>query len=152
ATFSPDGGLILTGSGSADGTRGQARLWDAGTGRPLTPPLPHKAQVSAGLFAPDGQTFLTVCGNLVHVWKTDPAAEGQPAPTRLLTVTYPGQVFAAVFSRDGRTLLTGVGLFRLDPKTNEPVPAGGVGCLWEAQTGKAVVAPLMHGNVVEAVA
>jgi tetratricopeptide (TPR) repeat protein len=52
--FSPDGKIILT--GSDDFT---ARLWDAATGRPVGPPMPHRDWVNAVAFSPDGKTVLT---------------------------------------------------------------------------------------------
>src|SRR5262249_27362707 len=67
--FSPDGRPLLTGVGddrthltgfgSTDGRSGEARLWDADTGRPLGPPLAHQGFVMAVAFSPDGQTILT---------------------------------------------------------------------------------------------
>ena len=51
--FSPDGKTVLT--GSVDGT---ARLWDAATGQPIGPPLPHQSGVWAVAFSPDGKTVL----------------------------------------------------------------------------------------------
>ena len=52
--FSPDGKTVLT--GSRDQT---ARLWDAATGMPLGPAIPHPAQIVAVAFSPDGKSFLT---------------------------------------------------------------------------------------------
>ncbi len=62
--FSPDGGRVAL--GSADNT---ARVWDAFTGRALTPPLEHAGQVSVVHFSPDGLRLLTVTLNRVaRVW------------------------------------------------------------------------------------
>ena len=52
--FIRDGKLILT--GSQDQT---ARLWEAGTGKPLGDPLVHQGDVKAVAFAPDGNTIVT---------------------------------------------------------------------------------------------
>ncbi len=41
ASFSPDGTRVVTGA-----TDNLARIWDANTGRMLTPPLPHPDWVS----------------------------------------------------------------------------------------------------------
>lgn len=62
--FSPDGGRVAL--GSADNT---ARVWDAFTGRALTPSLEHAGQVSVVHFSPDGLRLLTVTLNRVaRVW------------------------------------------------------------------------------------
>ena len=45
-------------SGSMDKT---ARLWDAATGQPLTPPLAHSNWVTWVAFSPDGATLATAC-------------------------------------------------------------------------------------------
>ncbi len=62
--FSPDGGRVAL--GSADN---MARIWDAHTGQPLTPPMRHAGQVSVVRFSPDGLRLLTVTLNRVaRVW------------------------------------------------------------------------------------
>src|SRR5262249_40659255 len=54
ACFSPDGRRIAT--ASWDQT---ARVWDAATGTPITPPLQHDRQVWQASFSPDGTILLT---------------------------------------------------------------------------------------------
>src|SRR5262249_58731281 len=56
AEFSPDGKLIAT--ASHDYT---ARLWDAATGKPVTAPLLHDAQVVHVSFSADGRRIVTAC-------------------------------------------------------------------------------------------
>ncbi len=57
AAFSPDGRRVLTASG--DNT---ARVWDAATGQPITPPMKHEDNVSHAAFSPDGRRVVTASG------------------------------------------------------------------------------------------
>src|SRR5207247_1258211 len=56
AEFSPDGRRVVTATG---GKGGEAGVWDAATGQPLTPPLRHRREVSNVAFSPDGRRILT---------------------------------------------------------------------------------------------
>jgi tetratricopeptide (TPR) repeat protein len=95
--FSPDGQTVLT--GSRDGT---ARLWAAGTGQPLGPPLHHQGRVQAVAFSPDGQTVLTGSEDkTARLWA---AGTGQPLGPPL---RHQSEVGAVAFSPDGKTVLTG---------------------------------------------
>jgi WD40 repeat protein/serine/threonine protein kinase/tetratricopeptide (TPR) repeat protein len=101
AAFSPDGKLLLIGGGLMGG-KGEARLWDLGTGKPLEPPLPHAHRVWSVAFSPDGKTLLTGGGNdraqgEVRLWD---ATTGKPLgpPLSLLH-----SVMAVAFSPDGKT-------------------------------------------------
>jgi tetratricopeptide (TPR) repeat protein len=52
-----------------------ARVWDAGTGEPVTPPLRHDAGVTHVEFGPDGRRLHTVTEKGVRVWD---AVTGEP--------------------------------------------------------------------------
>src|SRR5262249_27684688 len=106
-TAPADGGRLLPGSAvwvqekSAPGGGG-ARLWDAASGEPVSPPLDHAAPVWVVAFSPDGGTFATGCHDrTARLWLTGPAVQiGPPLKSQ-------GEVGALAFSPDGRTLLTG---------------------------------------------
>jgi WD40 repeat protein/serine/threonine protein kinase/tetratricopeptide (TPR) repeat protein len=111
ARFSPDGRRVLT-----DGWRWlddhsrlecETRLWDAGTGRPLTPPIKHESlPIGESIPSYNGRHILTFEMGLgeekgrVRVWD---AATGQPVAPGLQPA---GPVVHASFSPDGRRVLT----------------------------------------------
>jgi WD40 repeat protein len=87
---------VLT--GSHDRT---ARVWNAATGEPLTPPLQHRAQVFAVAFSPDGRYVATGTSDATaRVWE---AATGLPLT---LPLKHTGEVRGVVFSPDGRVVLS----------------------------------------------
>jgi WD40 repeat protein len=62
--FSPDGRLVLTGSGDRT-----ARLWDAATGKPIGMPLTHDVGVVAVAFSVTGDAVLTkTADGIVRRW------------------------------------------------------------------------------------
>src|SRR5262249_13024181 len=74
AAFSPDGQRLVTATGdfsgwnfvllepkSDPGRLGEARVWDAATGRPITAPIRHEGVVQRASFSPDGRFLLTTC-------------------------------------------------------------------------------------------
>ena len=78
--FHPNGGSLLTGCGNA---AGQARLWDAATGKAIGVPLPHEAPVLAVAYTPDGKRILTMTPRQVQFWDTATSKPiGQPLRTR----------------------------------------------------------------------
>jgi eukaryotic-like serine/threonine-protein kinase len=124
--YSPDGRRILTGGGDDNRHVGEARIWDAATGAPLLPPMPHPEEVTDVSFSPDGQTCLTACGAEARLWRT---ADGKfagillrhPRPARI--DRYADPKMSAAFSPDGRLIATGAedGTARLwDAVTGEP--------------------------------
>jgi WD40 repeat protein/tRNA A-37 threonylcarbamoyl transferase component Bud32 len=111
ATFSPDGRRVLTlayeqiGNWIAPG--GDARVWNAQTGEPLTPSLKHDRPVLYALLSPDGERVATVAAvgddgtpPDVRLWE---ASTGKPLTPFLKHGTGP---LTAEFSPDGRRLLT----------------------------------------------
>jgi WD40 repeat protein len=103
--FSPDGKKLLTGSGSLEGTQGEARLWDLASGQTARHGrLPHAARVHAVAFSRDGKTVLTGCWDgTARLWD---AATGLPVGKPL---QHPVVVKSVAFSPDGQTVLTGGG-------------------------------------------
>jgi WD40 repeat protein len=83
---------------SSDNT---ARVWDAGSGQPVCPPLHHSQAVTWAAFSPDGRRVVTASQDgTARAWEAD---TGQPVSPALRH----GQVVRfAVFSPDGHRLLT----------------------------------------------
>jgi WD40 repeat protein len=140
AAFSPDGKALLTATGSVATLpfTGEARLWEASTGRALGEPFPHPHVVTAVAFSPDGRTVLTGSGD--HTARLWEAGTGKPLSAPL---PLDGWVRVVAFSPDGRTVLTGGG------DSNKPK---GEARLWEAATGKPIGEVLRHEGQVSAVA
>src|SRR5207247_1307159 len=78
ASFSPDGSRVVTCSGN-----GAARLWDAASGRPLTPAVRHhRTGVVRAAFSPDGRRVVTASKDgTARVWD---AASGEPVSPPLV--------------------------------------------------------------------
>jgi WD40 repeat protein len=134
AAFHPDGQALLTVAG------GIAQLWEAGTWKPLGPPLtpPHQCSsdpafrpalpVRAVAFRPDGRAVL-LGGQVWEVGTWKPLSPPLP---------HQGGINAVAFSPDGKVVLTG----------SEDQTAR----LWDAATGKPLGPPLAHDAEVVAVA
>jgi WD40 repeat protein len=95
--FSPDGRLILTGSGN-----GEARLWNALTREPLGPALRQNGErIFSVAFSPDSKTFLLGVNGRVRLLET---ATMRPVGRPVL---HQGNVRVVGFARDGKTFMTG---------------------------------------------
>jgi Flp pilus assembly protein TadD len=122
--MSPDGRRIVT--ASWDGT---ARVWDAATGRPLTPPLKHHGWVWLAAFSREGARILTASDDgTARVWEV---ATGNPVTPPL---KHGGAIRSAAFSPDGRFVVTG----SLDRTAR----------VWDAATGQPLTPPLRHDGEV----
>jgi hypothetical protein len=126
ARYSPDSARIVT--GSRDQT---ARVWDATTWQPLTPPFPHNGAVTIAVFSPEGRRVLTASDdNTARVWD---ATTGQSLTPPM---KHAHLLIHAEFSRDGRLVLT----------TSWDTTAR----VWDAATGEPITPPLRHrANRVE---
>ncbi|MFP6753267.1 MAG: hypothetical protein VB855_16410, partial [Pirellulaceae bacterium] len=111
--FSPAGTVLATCNGHpaspAAGT-GQARLWDATSGQPLSPPLAHDQSVNQLLFHHDGTLLATAAGGQqgegsARVWQVPsgtPAGPPIPSAARVVKVAlHPGGTLLATASADG---------------------------------------------------
>jgi WD40 repeat protein len=93
-TFSPDGKQLAAGGNSA-------RVWDAATAQPLTPPLRHLAPVRAVAFSSDGRLLLTASADkTVQMWDV---ITGKRVGPHLHHLKIP---YDSVFGSDGQTVIT----------------------------------------------
>jgi WD40 repeat protein len=146
--LSPDGRLALTGSGRS------ACLWSTETGQCLGPlegrgreaGSGHQDDVWAVAFSPDGRSILTTSRDgTVRVWDTEsrqPRCDELHRPI-VLELAHRGR--SAVFTPDGRQILTGAG-----NSVGEDVR--GAACLWDIGRGQPRGQPLQQREIVWQVA
>jgi WD40 repeat protein/tetratricopeptide (TPR) repeat protein len=124
AEFSPDGRRVVTASED-----GSARVWNADTGDPETPPLEHDGAVYRAWFDADGRRVLTASDDgSARVWN---ATTG-----KLMTkpMTHKGPVRFAAFRPQGDCVVTA--------SRDKTVR------IWNATTGAAVTQALNHDQQV----
>jgi WD40 repeat protein len=126
--------LIDSAAFSADGRRlvttfeNSARVWEAATGRPLTPSLSQAGAVNGALFSPDGgRLAVQVNGDFLQLWEI---RTGRPLG-RL--IPHGSGLWAAAFSTDGRYLST----------ASQDQTAR----IWDAVTGEHITPPLRHHGI-----
>jgi WD40 repeat protein/serine/threonine protein kinase/Flp pilus assembly protein TadD len=124
---SPDGRLVLK-----IGKDSTARVYDAQSGEPTTPPLAHHGEIAYAAFSPDGRRVVTTSyDQTARVWD---AANGAPVSPPL---RHASTVWFADFNPDGRRLATAS-----DDNTAR---------IWDIASGEMLVQPLKHdGTVVQA--
>jgi WD40 repeat protein len=103
--FAPGGDRLLTASNPADATAGtpswDVRVWEAGTGKPLTDVMEHLREVGQASFSRDGSRVLTVA--------LDKRARVWDAKTGKLigqAMDHAEDVLLAVLSPDGKYVVT----------------------------------------------
>jgi WD40 repeat protein/tRNA A-37 threonylcarbamoyl transferase component Bud32 len=122
--LNPDGTHVLVGTNNA------ARIIEVATGRTLTPPLEHTAELEFAAFSPDGKRVLTTStDNTARVWD---AGTGKPITPFL---EHEGRISHATFSPDGRRVLT--------------ASWDNTARVWDANTGEGITPPLQHKDRVE---
>ncbi|WP_435017927.1 WD40 repeat domain-containing serine/threonine protein kinase [Tundrisphaera sp. TA3] len=126
--FCPEGRRLATAC-----EKGEARLWDVSTGKPLAPRLSHEGPIRAIAFAPGGDRIATGgAEGLIRLWD---AATGEPAGPPIRAGVPIGSL---AFSRDGSRLAAQAG--------------PGRPFLWDAATGRAIAAAKLGRAGAQAVA
>jgi WD40 repeat protein len=129
----------IFGRGFNRGVTGPVQIWDAATGRQLSPVGAFPAAVSHAQLSPDGAKILTASGANVTIWD---AVTGQVLGP---IITAPARVSAVSWSADGTKIL-------LAARDNTPgSPRDYVG-VWDAATGQPAFAPITTDGVVNTVA
>jgi tetratricopeptide (TPR) repeat protein len=71
AAFSPDGRRVATVTGTAYGSRGEVRVWDAETGRPVTPILRTHGSAQFVAFRPDSRVLVAAGSGTIRAWEVE---------------------------------------------------------------------------------
>ncbi len=139
ARFSPDSKTVVICCGRnllrAAGESGEARLFEASTGRQIGPVFTHRQAVGNAVFSPDGQTLATVArstlwsnGGEVQLWE---AATGRPIGSALV---HRGGISSLAFRHDGQRLIT--------------ASQDGTARIWDVATVRQLGPAFVHRGVV----
>jgi WD40 repeat protein len=123
AGFSPDGRHLLTVE-----WLGKAQVFDANTGKPISPPFGQNYGLFRGAYSPDGNSVVTASGDKTAcVWRVRDGS-------KLLALDHPQPVLSANFSPDGSRIVTGC--------------EDHIIRVWNAQTGKLQLSLKAHTDAV----
>ncbi|MCI0536567.1 MAG: protein kinase, partial [Verrucomicrobiales bacterium] len=126
--LSSDGNRLVT--ASSDRT---ARVWNAETGHPITPPLRHADAVRYAAFSPDGSRVVTASADRIAcVWD---ARSGQKL---LDSLRHNGSVEQALFTPDGERIVT--------------ASEDGTARIWDVRDGRPIGESLRHRDAVDCLA
>ena len=131
--FSPDGRWVVTAE------LHQARVWEAATGRPVTPPMPHRWRFFAPIFTADGQHLLTV--NDDNILELRETATGQPISPPM---PHPFPIRHAVMTPDGKRVFTAC---LLGPPDLREGPALEIH-IWDVAKAREVRSPLKYRDAI----
>jgi WD40 repeat protein len=140
--WSPDSRTLATAAGSnvhSYPVTAVVRVWDARTGRPVTPELPYFAGVCSMNFSPDGRSLLIASGSYNEIGRPGEARvlDAATGALRFPAITTPGVCQAARFSPNGRRLITAS---RFATARTEGYEAR----IWDAATGRPLTPPIPH--------
>jgi WD40 repeat protein len=127
--FSPDGKAILTASGSVfrNSDEYTAHIWDITSGVELQRFIGHTDTVNMARFDPTGAVVVTASDDgTSRLWDVSTGRE-------VKRLDHPYGVVSAVFSPDGRYILTASG-----GRFQNPEDGDGVAYMWDAQGGQQV--------------
>jgi WD40 repeat protein/tetratricopeptide (TPR) repeat protein len=135
--FSPKGDLVLTVANPPEGKPGtptwDVRVWDAGTGKPISEVMEHLREVKQAHFAAGGARVLTVAlDKRVRMW------DAKTGKQTCKALEHDEDVVLAELSPNGLYVVTA------------DVP--GVTRAWEAATGRRLGEPMSHAAAVKFVA
>jgi WD40 repeat protein len=143
-TFSPNGKLLATASWD-----GLVRLWDAVTGKPAGPPLPHRDNVQSLACSPPGEILVPSGDDGARVWHVGMPVytllKGSPFATATsrwadMPLRHPGMVRQVALSPDKATVATLTGTLQAREVR-----------LWELATGR-LVRVLPHEAAIHSLA
>jgi WD40 repeat protein/serine/threonine protein kinase len=129
AVFNAKGNLLLT-----IGADHRARVWDATTGKPISPILPEKKISYADFDKTDDHLIITTFSSIARIWNTS-----NWTPSDLI-LNHETSVSSATFSSDGTRVITST----CDWNTRE----SGQVRLWDVKTGRLIFSPLRHKGLV----
>src|SRR5262249_2050275 len=124
ASFSPDGNHVLTA-----GYDREARLWDAASGRLVSPPVKHGGHLTDVSFASETCRIAVILAQSARVWDV---VKGEPITPPL---THDGSIRDAAFSPDGRRVVT--------------ISHDGSARVWDVNYGDPLTPPLPHGIPIQ---